>query len=216
MPELIAALSLGILGSAHCAGMCGGFYLMAGKGAWSRQVPYVAGKTVTYMLLGAIAGGIGATVSLFAGARFTLTLIIGFGLVVAGLVWMGLVPRFIKGSPVSQWVARTISKMLERTGPMAPFALGLSNGLLPCGLLYAALGMAAATTSVVGGVATMGVFGLATIPGLALFGILARKIGEPLVRRAHLIGGVAMIAFGIMTLMRAMHAMQASGGSMMH
>ena len=27
---------------------------------------------------------------------------------------------------------------------------------------------------------------------------------------------VAMIAFGIMTLMRAMHAMQASGGSMMH
>jgi sulfite exporter TauE/SafE len=193
--------------------MCGGFYLIAGRNGRSRQLPYLLGKTVTYAVLGAAVGAIGATASLFVGARTVLTIAIGTALIVAGLMWIGVIPKIIKGSPVSRFVATKISRSLERTGPMAPFALGLANGLLPCGLLYGALGIAASTASVTSGAMTMAVFGLATVPGLALFGILARKIGEPLMRHTHLIGGIAMIVFGVITLMRAV---QASGGHMVH
>ncbi len=212
MSTIIAALTLGILGSAHCAGMCGGFYLLAGRRGWTSQLPYLIGKTITYAVMGAIVGAIGATATLFMGARSMLTVVIGLGLIAAGLTWMGVVPKLIKSSPLSQFVARKISESLERSGPMAPFALGLSNGLLPCGLLYGALGIAATTTSAAAGAATMAVFGLATIPGLALFGLLARKIGDPLIKRTHLVSGIAMVVFGVITLMRAW---QASGGNMM-
>ena len=204
MTTLIAALSFGFLGSAHCAAMCGGFYLMAGRGALRRQAPYLLGKTTTYAVLGAIAGGIGATVAMFEGPRVLFTLIIGVAFVISGFVWIGLIPQPSISNRVGQSISKLISITLKRTGPMAPFTLGLANGLLPCGLLYGALGLAATSGTVAMGALSMTVFGIATIPSLAFFGYLARKVGDPILKRTHLAGGVAMIVFGVITLMRAM------------
>src|SRR6476620_263839 len=62
MIELPMIFIAGILGAAHCLGMCGPIALMIGGSArqWStvlvRQVSYTAGRIFTYGTLGAVAG----------------------------------------------------------------------------------------------------------------------------------------------------------------
>ena len=66
--ELFPAFLLGILGSIHCVGMCGGFSLAVSqysphrRAFLLRQFNYYLGKTLTYMLLGMLFGGLGAAI----------------------------------------------------------------------------------------------------------------------------------------------------------
>jgi len=53
--SLIAGLMLGMAGSLHCIGMCGPLVLMMPSG-WLGTVVYHVGRTLTYALLGLIAG----------------------------------------------------------------------------------------------------------------------------------------------------------------
>ena len=72
MIELPLVFVAGILGTAHCLGMCGPFALAIGagasgwRGALGRQFAYTAGRVFTYGVLGAIAG--------YGGARLTQSL----------------------------------------------------------------------------------------------------------------------------------------------
>ena len=64
MIELPLVLMSGLLGSAHCLGMCGGFALAIGGGATNvrsnlaRQLVYTAGRVFTYMVFGHPEGGL--------------------------------------------------------------------------------------------------------------------------------------------------------------
>jgi len=66
--DLGIVFTLGLLGSVHCAGMCGGFVIAlthapgSGLSAPAAHSWYYTGKTTTYMLLGALAGGLGGGV----------------------------------------------------------------------------------------------------------------------------------------------------------
>ena len=62
----------------------------------------------------------------------------------------------------------TIGGLLRRKSKLASFGVGIMNGLLPCGLVYAALALATASGNVFAGALHMGVFGLATIPALVI------------------------------------------------
>jgi sulfite exporter TauE/SafE len=57
--ELSLLFLMGITGSLHCAGMCGQLALLAGGRG---LLPYLAGKTTSYLLLGALAGAFGDAV----------------------------------------------------------------------------------------------------------------------------------------------------------
>lgn len=167
---------LGLVGSLHCAGMCGPLALAvptvgSTRGSFlASRLTYNAGRIATYAVLGAAFGLAGESLRL-AGVQQWLS--IGMGsLLLAGLLFASVSMK----APAAKMVGRiksTFASLLRvRTFP-ALFALGATNGLLPCGLVYVAAAAAAATGHLVTAVLFMAAFGLGTTPmmiGLPLLG----------------------------------------------
>jgi uncharacterized protein len=166
--ELWTAWMLGLVGSLHCAGMCGPLAL-ALPAPSTQAVSYVlgrlvynAGRVITYALMGVVFGLLGRTLAL-AGIQQWVSLALGIALLVGLLA----APRLAMSGPVARAVGRLKQLMgvYLRTRTLGALgALGLLNGLLPCGLVYVACAGAAATGEVVGGLLYMGAFGLGTVP----------------------------------------------------
>lgn len=170
---LITALLLGVAGSAHCIGMCGPIALavpVPGPGPWARLQSTLllnVGRLSTYMLLGATIGTFGQGLHLM-GLQQMVS--VGAGVL---LLLSVIMPRVLhRIAPTGRWtmlIARlrgVMARNLQRTAPEALFLTGMLNGLLPCGLLYAALLGAAADATALGGALFMLCFGLGTWPAL--------------------------------------------------
>lgn len=160
---LFSALSVGFVGSAHCVGMCGPFAMLAGgRGGWRGVVVYSAGRSMTYAILGAFAGllGAGLTVLREVGMVLAVLLVIAVALQLAGLL------------PEPRWAGRFATPLVRRVqrSHSGRFALGASTALLPCGLVYAALGVAVGGGHPAIGALAMIVFGFATWPALLIVG----------------------------------------------
>ncbi len=206
MDWILTAVLLAVGGSLHCMGMCGGFAMLAhsGRRGWWRFVAYGLGKTLTYVALGVVAGAIGqASTALPAGSR-VLGVIAGIVMIVSGLQlggWVAL-ERFYM-PPVAGRIVGALSSRLQESSALARFAMGALNGLLPCGLLYAALGGAAATFAWWKGAAFMAIFGLSTLPALLVAAQLGRLLDAGRRRVLVRIGAVMVIVFGALMLVRS-------------
>lgn len=211
MSDLPLVFAIGLLGSAHCVGMCGGFVLTLGhlhedpRRLRLHQALYFLGKTATYALLGAVAGGLGAALGLaLAGVQSVLAVLVGLLLVGVGLGLLGVLRRLegFRSVALLRRLSGALGHLMARQSAPATFGLGMLNGLLPCGLVYAMLAKAAATGGVLGGAATMAVFGVATVPALyalALAGFLLRPAWRA---RLNLAGGLLVVALGLLTIAR--------------
>src|SRR4051794_22069701 len=106
MIELPLVFLGGLLGSAHCVGMCGGVALSIGVGARDlgsnvlRQLMYTLGRVITYSFFGVMAGYGGFWLSRKAGTLVNvqagLSILAGGLLVFQGLVSLGLVPKRVR------------------------------------------------------------------------------------------------------------------------
>lgn len=229
MHDLPLVFLIGVLGSAHCVGMCGGFVVAlnahGGGSVHARQGLYFLGKTATYALFGALAGAAGAAVGLaFSGFQGILSLLLGLVLVAVGLSLCGVLQRLGFAERIAgrfagvRLLSQAIGRLVARGTPGATFGLGMLNGLLPCALVYGLLARAAATGSPWGGAAVMAVFGLGTIPALYATG-WAGSFFRP-TRRLWLmrLGGVLVVALGLLTMARGAtafgggHGHEASAG----
>jgi len=166
----VAALITGFAGSAHCLGMCGP--LMAGIGAAHREwrglfrqmLLHHSGRILGYMLIGLMMGAIGQVASLVVVQRW---LMIAAGIII-------LATLFFSVNPVSGKAFSGVMSGISRfTGVQAGSStgyllLGFINGLLPCGLVYAAAAGAMATASWQYGLMFMALFGLANAPVLLM------------------------------------------------
>ena len=169
-----AAALAGLLGSTHCIGMCGGFALACG-GRASHTAAWHAGKTLTYAFLGALAGLLGHLVP---GPLWVATVVSGLLIVWFAAALAGLVPEPTMKIP---GLARLATRAASRGDLGSRFLFGMATGLLPCGLIYATLGIAVASGDALTGVLAMAAFGLGTIPLLATFGLGVRRVaGERL------------------------------------
>ena len=217
MLDLAAVFAAGLLGSAHCIGMCGGLVAVLSRGAGSsaaRQGAYFAGKTATYAALGALVGLLGASASEAAsGAQVVVSTAMGLVLVAIGLGLCGVlrIGREPGRDVVGRWLRPALTRVLQSRSSGVPFGLGLLNGLLPCGLVYGMLAKAATTGSASGGALTMAAFGLATLPALALAGALGSRLTPG--RRVWMqrASGVLIVALGLLTLSRAALALDLGG-----
>ena len=204
------ALLLGLAGSLHCIGMCGPLVLaLPGRDAsrlrfFAGRTLHSAGRTLTYVFLGAIAGAAGQTISL-AGYQQTLSLVLGIALLLAVLIPAGLLLRPLpQTARLSTWFRRLFGKLLRRHSLPALFGLGVLNGFLPCGLVYVALAGAAATGTVAHAMGFMLLFGLGTVPALLaiafggkLLGLRAGAVVRRLVPAAMLVLAVLLILRGL-------------------
>jgi uncharacterized protein len=185
-------LSLGLAGLVsgftHCAAMCGPFMLtqaghrlaaspLSDSGILRRVVgaaalPYQLGRATTYALLGAmVAGGLGALVpaDVAPGAAAL------FLAVTSVMVVLYSKSRFVpaaRTSPLVHLVGRLAAPLVRRPLGWTGFGLGLVLGLLPCGVVYTALLLAASTGDALAGAIGMLTFAVGTMPGLALVGWL--------------------------------------------
>ncbi len=218
MPEasLFSVFLVGLLGGTHCVGMCGGLVsALSFKLPGSRaQLPYhgaaSAGRIVSYMAAGCIAGALGAgTLAFrhFLPVEEILYLVANGMLILLGLYLANLWRVLVHLERAGGMLWRRLQPLMGRFVPIASwpqaFAAGLVWGWLPCGLVYNVLVSALASGSPWRGALLMGAFGLGTAPNLLAMGVFARELGR-LVRNAkvRLGAGLLIAGFGALGLFR--------------
>jgi uncharacterized protein len=177
---MIAAFMMGLLGSFHCVGMCGPLALslpLNSNSAWSKfsgALLYNTGRIVTYSLFGLVFGAIGKSVALF-GYQQWLSVILGVLIIV-----FIILPKRVAFMSHNNFVIvffekirASLGRLFSKKSQSSLFAIGLLNGLLPCGLVYMAAAGAVATGDIPGSILSMAFFGLGTLPimwSIAFFG----------------------------------------------
>lgn len=204
-PVIIAGLSLGLLSSAHCIGMCGPLSLALPVSSLSPAKKtlalfvYNAGRIITYSIIGLIFGLAGRKIYL---AGFQQKFSIVLGVLVIILVIQYYIFRktnqssFIKNiyQPVQQW----IFKLWSNPAKANYLLLGVANGLLPCAMVYIAVAGALSTTQVSNAVVFMAMFGAGTLPSMMLFtyfGSFLKMSARNTIKKAmpYLFAGMAVL-----------------------
>jgi uncharacterized protein len=183
---VIPALVMGVLGSTHCALMCGP---VAGAVCTRPKatLAFNAGRLVTYAALGAVAGAFGAMTPIFAVA---LRPIAAIALVLLGLHLAGVSNLFTKIEKVGLPVWRRVAPLTKR--PLHTVVLGALWGFVPCGLVYAALAVAATSGSALSGALVLSAFGVGTLPVMAAVATVARRAV-----RFRRLAGMLVLALGV-------------------
>lgn len=209
---LLAAFASGLLGSVHCAAMCGGIAtsLSLGQrdGLWMAALPNF-GRVLGYALAGAIVGGIGG--GLLGLARMpalgiAMRAAVGIVLVIAGLRLLdrqGRLPKFAGGPAATLWQA--LAPLRARAWPADTagkrLVVGMLWGWMPCGLSTTLLAAAWLQASATHGALTMAAFGLGTLPMMLPLTWAGARIGQRLQRGGlRTTAGVLVIAAGALTL----------------
>ena len=201
--DLGTAFLLGLIGSLHCAGMCGPLALAlraAGNstpGYVLGRVAYNAGRIVTYCLLGIVFGLAGWTFLLAGVQRWT-----SIALGVALLLGLFASRKLGLSRPVTSAVNQLKSRMavlLRRRSFAALAVLGLLNGLLPCGLVYVACAGAAATGGTLAGASYMTAFGVGTVPMMLAISLSGKLV--PTALRLKLLKALPVSVFLLATLL---------------
>ncbi|MEX0875861.1 MAG: sulfite exporter TauE/SafE family protein [Phycisphaerales bacterium] len=226
LPLIGAVLAASILGSLHCAGMCGGLMFFAlgsdsdhASAARAKlQAAYHGGRLVTYTLLGVAAGAIGQAVN-FGGSYIGLqrlaailagTLMIGFGVVTLARLRGLRIARVRVPAPMRRFVERAQRAAFSLTPFKRAATIGLLTTLLPCGWLYAFAFTAAGTASPVWGGLTMAAFWVGTLPVMVSLGAGIQFLSAPLHARLPVITATAVVIVGVMTAMGRLHAPEMS------
>lgn len=216
---LLAVLAASVMGSLHCAGMCGPYCAFAvGTAKNFREVvalnaAYHGGRLVTYSLLGAIAGATGAMLdlaSVLAGVGPVALAAAGGMMVLFGLMEIAresrsLTPlvRWLRLPLPAQWVRLVASgqrwAMRRRPVPRAA-TVGLLTTLLPCGWLYAFVVTAAGAGSAPAGAAVMLAFWIGTLPVLLQLGAGVRLLAGAIGAKLPMVTSLALVLVGLTTL----------------
>ena len=208
---LAPILGASLLGSPHCAAMCGGFvcfYSGAGRVHPLSHLAYNGGRLLSYALLGALAGALGAGLDHLgtrAGLTRAPTILAGALMVVWGagslLTALGarLPERGVAGAG-HRVVARVLRRLADRPPAVRALALGLVTTLLPCGFLHVFVAAAAGTGSPARGALVMAVFWIGTVPMMAGLGVIAQRAFGPLRARLPLVTAATLLVVGALTL----------------
>ena len=201
--EALAALVIGVAGSGHCLGMCGGIASALGLGAprGALTTPaYHAGRILSYTALGALLGFLTGRIDL---AEWTLGLrylagglLLAMGLAIAEW-WRGIARLERAGARLWAPVQAFSGRLLPIRGPLQAAGLGLCWGLMPCGLIYSALAWAATAQSAFKAALLMLLFGIGTLPSMLATSLGATRLRRLLPRRLL---GLALVLAGLWTL----------------
>lgn len=218
----LTVLAASLLGSSHCAGMCGAFVLFAvatpddAPSVWRSRAmlntAYNLGRLVTYSLLGAVAGLLGAGLDLggsMVGVQRTAAVVAGAMMIGFGVVAL-LRARGVKLGrvPVPGFIARTVAaghrSVVGATPLTRAWTVGMLTTLLPCGWLYAFAITAAGTGNPLLGATVMAIFWAGTLPVLAAVGISAQALAGPLRSKLPVMTSLLLVGVGVYTVLGRM------------
>lgn len=207
----LSVLGASLLGSVHCAAMCGGFVcLYAGeRRGIASHMAYNGGRLASYLLAGTVAGLLGSTldgIGVLAGVSRLAALVSGALLVVWGLS-LALKARGIalpRWSSGPSFPSRILGPIVRRTRGTSPIvragAIGLLSTLLPCGWLYAFVATAGGTGSVPAALVVMFFFWVGTLPAMLAVGAGLQRLTGRFRTRLPLATAVAVVVIGALSI----------------
>ena len=181
----ITALVMGLAGGPHCIAMCGAACAGFGKAAGERRTQamwsFQLGRVLGYSALGALAAatvqGLGWLTTQSAALRpvWTMLHVAAFLLGVLLLV-QARQPLWLDTAASRLWAR--VRAFNQRWGMAAPAIVGVLWALMPCGLLYSALMVAALSSQVWQGAVVMALFALGSSVSLWAGPWLLLKLGN--------------------------------------
>jgi len=227
--ELAVFFLVGLLGGAHCIGMCGPLVTvyadrMAADSPREdvltlhevrQHALFNIGRTVSYATLGGLFGLAGALLfdaaDLVASVSTAVRVVTG---VAVGLFILGVGVKYtlgrhgrhslLSGGPFARLYARFADHVDDWVDGPGIVGLGLVHGFLPCPLLYPAFLYAFARGSPTTGVLALGLLGAGTFPTLFLYGTVVQSVNATHRERLHRALGVAFLVMGWMPLAHAL------------
>lgn len=212
MTILLSALVLGLMGSFHCAGMCGPIAIALPL--HGNTVPqkifggtlYNIGRTITYGIMGALFGMLGQGIHLL-GFQQNISVVMGALMIISVLF-----PALFRNqfSLEKSWFSvvgklkKSIGKLFAVRSFSSLFFVGLLNGLLPCGLVYIAIAGAIGTGSATQGTLYMILFGLGTIPMMLGISVAGNMMGLALRNKINKIIPVLVVVVGLLFILRGL------------
>jgi sulfite exporter TauE/SafE len=217
----LTAFVVGLLGGAHCAGMCGGIVGALAFGLPEKirshfpstlpyQLGYNLGRITSYVVAGAIMGGLGRllaeVVPIYPAQRLLLAFA-GLFMILLGLYlggwWVGLARIEHLGGRLWGRIEPYARRLLPVRSPAQAWMLGLLWGWIPCGLVYSMLILTVSAGGIMKGAGLMLAFGLGTLPNLFAMGMVAGSLAHwSKDLRVRRVAGALVIAFGVYTLAR--------------
>ncbi len=210
MNDYLVVFLMGLAGVLHCIGMCGGLVMacnMRFGGGFSFSLVYNVGRVTAYSMLGLLMGFLGRSLiatGLFGGFQRVVPVFAGVLMIIIGLDMLGLVPRSLKAlvsgllpNPLSSGL---VSRYMRKKRPSA-FILGIFNGLIPCGFLYAVGIKAASTADPLKGMLIMASLGAGTFLPMLLAGSLTGLIGRRVSSGLATASSLLIIALGAKSIL---------------
>jgi uncharacterized protein len=230
--NLFPVFLVGLAGSVHCVGMCGGIvsafsFAPSGRAPFPvavvldaappaaagtlRVLAYNAGRIGSYATAGAIAGGVAGGAGMLAGlaswqtAGFWMAnlMLVALGLYLMD-AWRGLSRIEQLGQGLWRRLRPLMRLILPLDGSLKMFFMGALWGWLPCGMVYSVLLTAMLSGSAASGAAVMAAFGLGTLPMLLVLGLAGSRLREAVQRvPVRRVAGAIVIVFGLLGIARA-------------
>lgn len=224
LPLILSAVTLGLLGSGHCLGMCGGLMGALGMAIPVEQqqrkaqylVLYNFGRILSYALAGFLFGLAGWAVDQSPAASILRIvaglLLISMGLYLAGW-WFGLTRLEQLGQHFWRPIQRFAKGFMPLRNRRQALILGALWGWLPCGLVYSTLIWSASQGDAGLSALLMFCFGIGTWPVLIASGFAAERLGHFLRKSSvRATAGLLIIMYGIWTLPGPHHHLLMGGG----
>lgn len=208
----IAALIFGFFTSFHCIGMCGpiAIALPLKKNNWFSRVIssllYNFGRTITYGILGAIFGLLGKGFKM-SGFQQWVSIAVGILMILSVLFPMMFKQKQYFDRIMYGFVGKMISafrKLFQKSTYPSLFFIGLLNGLLPCGPVYAAISLAIVGGGILSGSIYMILFGIGTIPIMLSLNLLGHTISIGMRNKIRKIVPIFIILIGLLFILRGL------------
>ena len=206
---------IGFLTSFHCIAMCGGINLSqcvqinkaSGDSAFTRLRPsilYNLGRVLSYTLIGGIVGALGSVISISGKYRGVVVVVAGIFMILMGLRMLDIFPwlRHVNLSFLNTRGNKSEQDNRRRGGPLA---VGLLNGLMPCGPLQTMQLYAMGTGSFLTGALSMFMFSLGTVPLLFGLGLISTILSARFNQRMVKAGAFLVIILGIAMASRGLN-----------
>lgn len=209
---LYTAIIFGLISSLHCIGMCGPIAMMLpvdhknpSKKALQILI-YHLGRLTSYGILGLAFGLLGRGFYI-AGIQQQLSIAVGVGMIVIAIVPEKVLAQYNFSKPVYRLITKIKSSLgtqFKRKTPDAFFSIGLFNGLLPCGLVYAALFGAIAMQNVGLSISYMVLYGLGTIPMMSAVVYVSSLLSMPFRSKLQKAVPIVTVVIGVLFVLRGM------------
>lgn len=210
---IYAAFTIGLLGSLHCLGMCGpiAFALpVRTNNLWLKAVKYLlynAGRVSMYGMLGLLVGMAGKGFAL-AGLQQTLSVVSGVAVILSAIVMYIPFRNFVTGKfsfLIKEKLKSAFQYHFRSSKWYSLFVLGSLNGLLPCGMVYAAILGALATGDSISGSFFMIAFGLGTLPMMMALSLSKSMMSVKLKTAFNNVTPVVACIIGALLILRGLN-----------